>query len=116
MANRKSISITCDSITQEIAVWIKQEEEGGGAWSMFVLHTLKDLKRDYRITMEYLSAISKEQFDFVCDAIEEVVYHFQKEEMVDLIEALYAKFYGEEKNTELYRENIAGLRNCIRKK
>ncbi len=81
---------------------------------MFVLDTLKKMQKDYDITMQYLSQISKEQFDFVCDAIDEVVFCFQKAEMVDLIESLYYKFYGASTDTDSYREAIAGLRDCIK--
>ena len=114
--SRKNEPITVASLNQEIATWIEQDQESNGAWNMFMLVTLKKLQRDYDTTMQYLSQISKEQFDFVCEGIEEVVYHFQKIEMVELLESLYHKFYGESTDTEFYRDNIEGLRNCIKNK
>ena len=108
--------ITAASISREVANWIEQDSNGGGAWSMFTLCTLKNMKLNFDVTMDYLSCITKEQFDYVCEAIDEVVYHFQKIEMVTLIEALYVKFYGKDENTVFYRDNIAGLRHCIKEK
>lgn len=114
MPRTKNEPVTVASLKQEIAVWVAQNRESPGAWSMFILDTLQKMKKDYDITMQYLSQISKEQFDFVCEAIDEVVYSFQRSEMVDLIESLYHKFYGESTETDLYRDTIAGLRDCIK--
>lgn len=114
MAAKKNKPITVDSLNKEIANWVEQDQKNPGAWNMFSLVTLKEMQRDYDITMQYLSQITKEQYDFVCSAIEEVVYHFQKMEMVDLIESLYHKFYGESCDTEFYCDYIKELHNCIR--
>ena len=116
MLTKKIKAVTVESMNNEISLWVEQDKESNGAWNMFTLFTLKDLQRDYDITMQYLSQITKEHFDFVCEAIDEVVYHFQRMEMVELIEALYHKFYGENCDTEFYCENIKGLRNCIKNK
>ena len=116
MGRKKNGLKDAETLRQEIAFWVKEEPVSAGAWDMFVLCTLKDLQKDYAITMECLEGLEKEQFDFVCDAIEDVVYHFQKIEMVELIERLYTKFYGEDQDTELYRTDISGLRNCIKAK
>ena len=83
----KSEPITVEMLREEAANWVVQDGENPGAWSMFVLETLQKMKWDYNITMQYLLQISKEQFDFVCEAIDEVVYSFQRSEMVDLIDA-----------------------------
>lgn len=115
MSRRKNDPMTAQSIRDEVTTWIKQDCLGGGAWSMFVMHTIKDMKKDYNTTMQYLSEMTKDHFDYVCEAIEEVVYHFQRMEMVKLIEDLYVKFYGDDKNTDFYHDNIEGLRNCIKK-
>ena len=112
--SRKNESVTVVSLNQEIETWIEQDQESPGAWSMFMLVTLKKLQQDYEITMQYLTQISKEQFDFVCPVIDEIVYSFQKMEMVELIENLYHKFYGASKDTEIYCDSIEGLRNCIK--
>ena len=110
----KPNNITVDSLFNEIALWAEQDNENPGAWNMFMLQTLPKLKADFTITMQYLSSIDKIQFDFISDIIEELVYHFQKNEMLDMIEALYKKFYGDNKDTYLYRENIKNLKNCIK--
>ena len=110
----KSEPITVEMLREEAANWVVQDGENPGAWSMFVLEILQKMKWDYNITMQYLLQISKEQFDFVCEAIDEVVYSFQRSEMVDLIETLYHKFCGESTETDLYRDTIAGLRDCIK--
>ena len=107
--------VTAEAIREQVATWIEQDGDGGGAWNMFTLRTLKDLKRDYSVTMEYLANITKEQFDYVCEAIDEVVYHFQSVEMVELIETLYKQFYGDDKSTALYRENIKDLKSCTKR-
>lgn len=114
--SRKNEPITVESLNKEISTWVEDDKEGNGAWNMFTLFTLKDMQRDYDITMQYLSQMPKEHFDFVCEAIEEVVYHFQRMEMVELIETLYHKFYGDGCDTEFYCDNIKGLRNCIKSK
>ena len=114
MSTNKSETVTVESLNSEISTWVEQDRDNPGAWSMFVLHTLKKMQRDYNVTMEYLAQVTKEQFDFVCEAIEEVVYHFQRIEMVDLIEARYREFYGEEYGTVLYIESISALRGCIK--
>lgn len=116
MSTNKIEPITVESLNKEISNWIEQDRESNGAWNMFTLVTLKELKQDYSVTMQYLSQMTKAHFDFVCEAIEEVVYHFQRIEMVDLLESLYHKFYGEGCDTDFYRDNIMGLRNCIRRK
>lgn len=115
MSKKKNNSITVAVLNEEIATWVAQDQGNPGAWSMFTLVTLKKMQQDYDITMQYLSQISKEQFDFVCEGIEEVVFCFQKVEMVELIESLYHKFYGESKDTDFYHNNIEGLYNCIKK-
>ncbi len=114
--SRKNEPITVASLNQEIATWIEQDQESNGAWSMFTLVTLKKLQRDYDTTMQYLSQISKEQFDFIGPVLDEIVYPFQKFEMVELLENLYRKFYGESTETEFYRDSIEGLCNCIKTK
>ena len=116
MSRKKNNSVTVEILNSEVAAWVEQDQESPGAWNMFLLATVKKMKNDYDVTMQYFSQISKEQFDFVCEGIEEVVYHFQKIAMVELIESLYHKFYGESEDTEFYRDNIAGLRNCIKNK
>ncbi len=115
MSRNKMEPVTAESIKAEIANWIVQDAEGGGAWSMFTLYTIKDMKKDYDVTMQYLADISKKQFDYICEAIDEVVYHYQRIEMVELIESLYTKFYGNERNSDFYHNNIECLRNCIKK-
>ena len=114
MSTRKNETITSDVLTKEIANWVEQDSENPGAWNMFILVTLKKLKYDYNVTMQYLSQITKDQFDFICEAFDEVVHHFQKIEMIEHIESLYQNFYGNDKDTDLYRENIAILRACIK--
>ena len=106
--------ITVEMLNNEIAGWVKDDKVSPGAWDMFYSITLKKLKKNYDITMQYLTQITKEQFDFVCDAIDEVVYSFQKIEMVELIESLFHKFYGQSTDTEFYKNNIKGLRDCIK--
>lgn len=112
---KKNEQITVELLNNEIAGWVKDDNVSPGAWDMFYSVTLKKLKNNYDITMQYLTQITKEQYDFVCDAIDEVVYHFQKIEMVELIENLYYKFYGQSTNTEFYNDNIKGLKDCIKK-
>lgn len=116
MSRNKNESITMYTLNQEISEWIKQDHENPGAWSMFTLITLKKLKQDYDITMQYLAQISKEQFDFISPIFDEIVFYFQRLEMVELIKNLYNKFYGENKDTELYHDSIEGLDNCIKNK
>ena len=113
MSRKKNDSLSVEVLNREIADWVEQDSESPGAWDMFLLVTVKKMKSDYGVTMQYLSQISKEQFDFVCEGIEEIVHHFQKLEMVELIESQYHKFYGDRKDTEFYRDNIEGLRNGI---
>ena len=74
----------------------------------------KKLQRDYDTTMQYLSQISKEQFDFIGPVLDEIVYPFQKLEMVELLENLYRQFYGESKDTEFYQDSIEGLRGGLK--
>ena len=116
MSSKTNKTINVESLSKEIATWVEQDKENPGAWNMFTLVTLKRLKSDYEITMQYFSQITKEQFNFVIEAIEDIVYHFQRIEMVELVEKLYCDFYGENKNTNFYRDNIEGLRNCIKNK
>ena len=115
MSRKKNDLVIAESIKVEIANWIDQDTEGDGAWSMFTLYTIKDMKKDYNVTMQYLADISKKQFDYICEAIDEVVYHYQRIEMVELIESLYTKFYGNDRNNDFYHNNIECLRNFIRK-
>ena len=114
MSTKKSETVTVESLNSEISTWVEHDRDNPGAWNMFVLHTLKKMQRDYNVTMDYLAQITKEQFDFVCEAIEEVVYHFQRIEMVDLIEARYREFYGDDYGTELYTHSISSLSGCIK--
>ena len=114
MSTNKIELITVESLDKEVSTWVEQDKNSPGAWSMFILVTMKKLKQDYDTTMQYLAQITKEQFDFVCEAIEEVVYHFQRIEMVDLIEARYREFYGDDYGTELYTHSISSLRGCIK--
>lgn len=79
-----------------------------------MISTVKKMKMSYDATMQYLKDITKEHFDFIIEGIENVVYHFGRAEMVELIEALYVKFYGDDTDTELYRDNIEPLRAVLR--
>ena len=115
MSRRKNSTVTVESIRRDVGAWVVQDGEGDGAWNMFILHTVKDMMQDYAVTFQYLSQITKEQFDFVCEAMDEVVFHFQKIELALLMEELYRKFYGENTQTDFYRDNIQGLRSCIKK-
>lgn len=112
----KNEPITANSLREEVENWVNQDKENPGAWDMFTVHTLKKLQQNYDETMKYLSQITKSQFDFICEAIDEVVYHFQRIEMVELIENLYHKFYGNDTDTDFYRDNIKVLRDCIKNK
>lgn len=114
MSRKKNDSLSVEVLNREIANWVEQDPVSPGAWDMFFTVTIKKMKSDYDVTMQYLSQISKEQFDFVCEGIEEVVHHFQKLEMVELIESQYHNFYGESKDTEFYHNNIECLKNCIK--
>ena len=114
MTKKKSETVTAAELRAQIADLVAHDHEGEGSWSTFTLSTLKDLQLDYAVTMEYFSTITKEQYDFICEGIEDVVYHFQRIEMVELLEALYAKFYGCDRDTELYRYSIEPLRGCIK--
>ena len=115
MSQKKNNPVSAESLKSEIANWIDQDAEGGGAWSMFTLYTIKDMQKDFDVTMQYLADISKKQFDYICEAIDEVVYHYQRIEMVELIESLYEKFYGNDRDNDFYHNNIECLRNCIKK-
>ena len=114
MSKNKSKIITAESLREEITTLIKQDQESDGAWNTFMLYTIKDMMQDYDVMVQYLCDITKEQFDFICEAIDEVVYHFQKPELIGIIENLYHKFYGDDKSTAFFRDNIEGLRNCIK--
>jgi hypothetical protein len=72
MSRRKNSPVTVESIRRDVAAWVVQDGEGDGAWNMFILHTVKDMMQDYAVTFQYLSQITKEQFDFVCEAMDEV--------------------------------------------
>ena len=115
MSKKKNDPVTAESLKTEIANWIAQDVEGDGAWSMFTLYTIEDMKKDYDVTMQYLADISKMQFDYICEAIDEVVYHYQRIEMVELIESLYEKFYGNDRDNDFYHNNIERLKNCIKR-
>ena len=71
-----------------------------------------------RITLDYLRQISKREFDALGENgyFEDILRRFPSVEILDVIEMRYLDFYGDNKNTDFYRENIAGLRNCIRSK
>ena len=114
MVDKRDRSVTAEALRREIADLVLHDHEDEGAWCTFTFSTLKDMQLDYDVTMEYLSTVTKEQYDFVCEAIEEVVYHFQKLEMVELLETLYDRFYGHDRDTAFYRDNIKPLRDCIK--
>lgn len=76
MSKNKSKIITAESLREEITTLIKQDQESDGAWNTFMLYTIKDMMQDYDVMVQYLCDITKEQFDFICEAIDEVVYHF----------------------------------------
>ncbi|MBR7095670.1 MAG: hypothetical protein IKC73_05585, partial [Clostridia bacterium] len=114
MSSKKNDPIMAEYLKEEIGNLVEQDTKSPGAWNIFILSTVKKLQYDYDETMKYLSQITKAQFEFVCEVIDEVVYHFQREEMVDLIKELYHKFFGESTDTAFYRDNIEGLRNCIK--
>ncbi|MBQ7307434.1 MAG: hypothetical protein IJW82_02800, partial [Clostridia bacterium] len=67
------------------------------------------------ITMQYFNQITKEQFEFVGDVFDLIVYPFQKIEMVELLENLYLKFYDNNINTDFYNDNIKNLKQCIKR-
>ncbi len=114
MSRKRTEPITAESIRNEISVWIADDGKSGGAWDMYVISTVKNMKKSYDVTMQYLKDVTKEHFDFIIEGIEEVVHHFGRIEMVELIESLYAKFYGDDKGTDLYRENVEPLRAVIK--
>ena len=42
-SKKKIDPVTAGSLKTEIANWIDQDAEGGRAWSMFTLYTIKDM-------------------------------------------------------------------------
>ena len=109
--------ITAHTIEEEVKQALAEEEIGGsaGAWDQFTLVTLPHLCTDLDVTMQYFRSISKEQFDYVCDMADEIVYKLQSTELCELIESLYHKFYGNDLDTEMYRQNISNLKHVLRK-
>ena len=115
MLKSNSKKNTVELLREEIENWISQDNCGNGAWDMFVMTTLPKMCKDYDTVIKYFNEISKEHFDYISDVFDELVYHYQNPMFIEKIENLYYKFYGDDKDTELYKENIANLCNCLKK-
>jgi hypothetical protein len=44
----------------------------------------------------------------------QIADRFQSKKLIELIEAQYRSFYGDNTDSDLYRDNIKGLRDCIK--
>ncbi|MBO5897884.1 MAG: hypothetical protein J6R04_02620 [Clostridia bacterium] len=99
-------------LTQEY-ISLGQTEEGHSTeWAYVMLEpTLHSSKE---VTLAFFKQMDKIEFDALVEFFEDAVTKFQSKEMVETIESLYARFYGQDVQSEIYLQSIVGLRACIK--
>ena len=113
MTKRKNEQVTVEKIKEMVLYCIDEEKKGEvGADVGYYIYVVSALKKNKDVTMAYYRQMEKEEFDLACEVFEEIVYHFQSPEMAELAETLYRKYYGDDTESDLYRECIANLRLC----
>ena len=104
------------SLVQEFIIKEKDEMENSTEWAYVMLEPV--LVESLSVTLDYLNQITEEEFNVLGENhwFEHIVGKFKSAEVLDIICLTYHKFYGESTDTEFYRDNIEGLRNCIKNK
>lgn len=113
---RKKEDISVQKIkdfTKKYISLMQDEHEDSGEWAYVMLEPY--LMKDCTVTTDFLKQMDKTEFDAIAYCFSEIVYKFQSVKMIEIIETLYLQFYGNDKTTEFYHDNIEGLRNCIKK-
>ena len=106
----KKEQITVERLKALVAEYARKENEPYGhpvEWAYVMLEP--DLIASREITLEFLKQMSKEEFDVMLNFFLDVMKKFKSAEFLSIIESHYLKYYGENKETEAYIENIDGL-------
>lgn len=100
-------------LVREYIILRNDEMENSTEWAYVMLEP--DLIANEEVTLRYLMQINKDEFDVLGEDnwFEHIVGKFRSQEMLNIIQMQYKKFYGESTDTEFYREYIEGLINCI---
>ena len=103
-------------LVREYIILRNDEMENSTEWAYVMLEP--DLIANEEVTLRYLMQINKDEFDVLGEDnwFEHIVGKFRSQEMLNIIQMQYKKFYGESTDTEFYRESIEGLYNCIKSK
>ena len=107
----KKETITVEKLKELVAEYIRLEQdplENSTEWAYVALEP--ELKASEAMTLAFLKQMNKEEFDGMCPFFFDVMRRFKSSEMLQIIEAHYAEYYGTGRETDLYRTYISGLR------
>ena len=102
------------ALIQEYIILRNDEMENSTEWAYVMLEP--DLIANEEVTLRYLMQINKDEFDVLGEDnwFEHIVGKFRSQEMLNIIQMQYKKFYGGSTDTEFYHNNIECLKNCIK--
>ena len=108
--------ITVERLKELIQNYIllrNDEMENHTEWAYVMLEP--DLIVNEEVTLHYFMQINKEEFDALGEdhLFETILRKFKSVEILNVILAKYASFYGADTTTPFYQDCIEGLKNCI---
>ena len=108
--------VTVEKLKKTVAMSIKEEKEergGSSEWDDIFLEPL--LLESCEVTLEFINTAEKQEFEVVSCYFSALVRKFNSKALLNAILARYAVFYGDDIDTEIYRYDIDGLENCLKK-
>ena len=102
------------ALVQEYITLRNDEMENSTEWAYVVLEP--DLQACEEVTLNYLMQINEEEFVALGEDhfFETILRKFKSVEILNVIRAKYTAFFGEDTETDFYRDSIEGLQHCIK--
>jgi hypothetical protein len=112
MNNERITVAKLKALTTKFIELVQNEFENSTEWAYVMLEP--DLLKNEECTVSFIEQMNKEEFNAISDFFMQIADRFQSKKLIELIEAQYRSFYGDNTDSDLYRDNIKGLRDCIK--
>ena len=102
------------ALVQEYITLRNDEMENSTEWAYVMLEP--DLQACEEVTLNYLMQINEEEFVALGDDqwFDIILSKFKSAEVLNVILAKYANFFGEDTTTPFYQDSIEGLHNYVK--
>ena len=106
---KKEVSVEyLRSLTLRYIELLHSETENSTEWAYVMLEP--DLLADATVTLAFFRTLGRKEFEALGPYYEDVMQKWKDSALVNLLEDLYSIYYGENRDTEFYREFLCGLR------